>query len=101
MTDFVSTNRAALVSAFQRGQGSAPTQWDPGTWAAGAFSSMADAFSSAFGTQPPPASTLTTDGSGSFEPPAPTEGVPPWVYWAGAGAVVVLVGAVVYKKRKG
>jgi hypothetical protein len=41
-------------------------------------------------------------GWGMFEPArASVEAVPAWVYWTGAGAVVLLVGAVVYKKRKG
>lgn len=61
-----------------------------------------DALQSAF-QQGQGASPVTTDpGWGMFEPARQTaEAVPPWVYWAGAGAVVVLVGAVVYKKRKG
>ncbi len=115
MRRFLTTTRADLARAFTQGQGSSPTVgdpgnpqpgWDAGGWAAGAFGSMAEAFANAFGTgsAPPPASTMASDGTstGLFEPARQSvESIPPWVYWAGAGTIIVLVGAVVYKKRKG
>lgn len=58
---------------------------------------LARAFTQGQGSSP-----LTPDpGWGMFEPARQVESIPPWVYWAGAGTVIVLVGAVVYKKRKG
>lgn len=102
MHNFIATNHASLRRALTQGNPSSPTAWDPGTWAAGAVGSMADAITgviNSFGSPPPAASA--TYGAGSFEPQAPQDVVPPWVYWAGAGAAVVLIGAVVYKKRRG
>lgn len=61
-----------------------------------------DSLSRAFQQGSGAAPLVNDPGWGMFEPArASVEAVPTWVYYAGAGAVVVLVGALVYKKRKG
>jgi hypothetical protein len=96
MRRFLTTTRADLTRAFTQGQGNPQPGWDAGGWAAGAFGSMAEAFANAFGT------ASDSSSPGMFEPARQSvEAIPSWVYWAGGGAVVLLVGAVAYKAKRG
>lgn len=74
MRALVTTQTSRLMQAIQQGTSvSDPLVGDPGSY------------------------------GGLFAPPAPLtdpNAVPPWVYWAGGGAMVLLVGAVAYRVKK-